>query len=296
MMWTRIPVLSQTVETGLAGKRVLVTGASGGIGGACARAFAAEGAHVVVHYNRGADRAASLAAEIGAETVQADLTNEAQVDALFAQAGHLDVCAAVAGVWPSGDVPVWELPLERWDATLRANLTSSFLTARGFLRGVASSGHGNLVLIGSTAALFGEAGHADYAAAKSGLVGLMLSLKNEVVRVAPRARVNAVFPGWTESEMTRGHVDDEQVRRISRTMALRKVAQPERRRTAGRRPQLRRTVRTRLRPGRHRRRRHGRPRRPRRGWKRKAAARRPPPQNTYHRASLPLVPDGGLHN
>jgi 3-oxoacyl-[acyl-carrier protein] reductase len=215
------------VETGLAGKRVLVTGGSGGIGAACAREFAAEGAHVLVHFHRGADRAAAVAAEIGGETVQADLTDEAQVDALFERAGHLDVCAAVAGVWPSDDQPVWELPLERWESTLRANLTSSFLTARGFLRGVAHAGHGNLILIGSTAALFGEAGHADYAAAKSGLVGLMLSLKNEVVRVAPLARVNAVFPGWTESAMTRGHVDEEQIRKISRTMALRKVAQPE---------------------------------------------------------------------
>src|SRR5207244_4372811 len=121
--------------------------------------FAAGGAEVLVHFHRGVERAAAVAAEIGAETVQADLTDEAQVDALFAQAGQLDVCAAVAGVWPSEDVPIWELPLDRWDATLRANLTSSFLTARGFLRDVARSGHGNLVLIGSTAALFGEAGH-----------------------------------------------------------------------------------------------------------------------------------------
>ena len=206
---------------------MLVTGGSGGIGAACARAFAAEGAHVIVHFHSGADRAAAVAAEVGGETVQADLTDEAQVDALFEQAGRLDVCAAVAGVWPSEDQPVWELPLERWEATVRANLTSSFLTARGFLREVARNGHGNLVLIGSTAGLFGEAGHADYASAKAGLVGLMLSLKNEVVRVAPQARVNAVFPGWTESPMTKGHVDEDQVRQISRTMALRKVARPE---------------------------------------------------------------------
>ena len=217
------------METGLPGKRVLVTGASGGIGSACARAFAGEGAEVVVHYHRGRDRAEALAHELGGATVvAADLTDEAQVDHLFAEAGVLDVCAAVAGQWPGGDIPVWELPLERWRATLDANLTASFLTARGFLRGIAERGHGSLVFVSSTAALFGEAGHADYAAAKSAIAyGLLLSVKNEVVRVAPRSRVNVVAPGWTESPMTRGHVDEERVRTISRTMALRKVAQPD---------------------------------------------------------------------
>src|SRR5207237_2255051 len=114
-----------------------------------------------------------------------------------------------------------------WEATLRVNLTATFLTARGFLESVVERGHGSLVLVGSTAGIFGEAGHADYAAAKAALVGLLLSLKNEVVRVAPLARVNAVFPGWTESPMTRGLIDQERVDTISRTMALRKVAQPE---------------------------------------------------------------------
>jgi 3-oxoacyl-[acyl-carrier protein] reductase len=215
------------VETGLAGQRVLVTGGSGGIGAACARAFAAEGCRVVVHYHRGRDRAEAVAAELpGATVAGADLTDEAQVEALFEEAGPLDVCAAVAGVWPSEEVPVWKLPLDRWRATIDANLTATFLTARGFLRRL--RGDGSLVLVGSTAGLFGEAGHADYAAAKSAIVhGLLLSLKNEVVRIAPHARVNAVAPGWTESPMTRGLVDDERVRAISRTMALRKVASPE---------------------------------------------------------------------
>jgi 3-oxoacyl-[acyl-carrier protein] reductase len=216
------------METGLAGKRVLVTGASGGIGSACARAFAAEGAEVVVHFHRGKERADELAAELGEATVLvgADLTQEDAVDSMFAAAGKLDVCAAVAGVWPAGDSPVWELPLERWRATLDANLTATFLTARGFLRQL--EGDGALILVGSTAGIVGEAGHADYAAAKSAILGgLLLSLKNEVVQKNPSARVNAVAPGWTESPMTRGHLSEEQMRRISRTMALRKVAQPE---------------------------------------------------------------------
>jgi len=220
------------METGLAGRRVLVTGASGGIGSACVRAFVAEGAAVVAHWHRGQERAEALANEVGCALVQADLTEEPEVERMFAEAGPLEVCAAVAGVWPRADEPVWELPLERWRATLDANLTATFLTARGFLRGLggvpAARGGGSLVLVGSTAGSFGEAGHADYAAAKAAILhGLLPSLKNEIVRIAPLARVNAVAPGWTESPMTRGFVDPEQVRRASRTMALRKVARPE---------------------------------------------------------------------
>jgi len=221
------------VDTGLAGKGVLVTGGAGGIGSACVRAFAAEGARVAIHYNTSRAQAEALAAELGgAPTIRADLTDEAAVDDLFTRAreelGSVDVCAAVAGVWPRADEPVWELSLERWDDVLRANLTATFLTARGFLREVARNGAGSLVLVGSTAGRFGEAGHADYAAAKAAIqVGLLLSLKNEIVRIAPRGRVNAVAPGWTYSPMTRGALEQELVDRLTRTMALRKVALAE---------------------------------------------------------------------
>ena len=221
------------METGLSGTGVLVTGGSGGIGSACVRAFAAEGARVAVHWHRGEERAQALAAETGGIALQADLTDERNVDRLFEEAraalGTIDACAAVAGVWPREDVPVWELPLARWEETLRTNLTATYLTARGFLREVALNGHGSLVMIGSTAGLLGEAGHADYAAAKSGFTyGLLLSLKNEIVRVAPRGRVNVVCPGWTESPMTRTTLTDpDLVARVTRTMPLRKVAQPE---------------------------------------------------------------------
>jgi 3-oxoacyl-[acyl-carrier protein] reductase len=209
-----------------------VTGGAGGIGSACVRAFAAEGARVAIHYRTSRESAEELARETGGIPLQADLTREDEVAELFEQAEHafgsVDVCAAVAGFWPREDEPVWRLPLERWEETLRTNLTLTFLTARAFLRLVARSGHGNLVLVGSTAGRFGEAGHSDYAAAKAAIqVGLLLSLKNEVVRIAPRARVNAVAPGWTYSPMTRGELDEELVARLSRTMALRKVAQAE---------------------------------------------------------------------
>jgi 3-oxoacyl-[acyl-carrier protein] reductase len=215
------------MQIGLRNKRVLVTGGSGGIGSACARLFAAEGADVVVHYHRGRDRADAVAREIGASVVGADLTDEEQVARMFDAAGELDHCAAIAGVWPQDDTPVWELRLDRWRATVEANLTATFLTARGFLAQLGSR-EGSLVLCGSTAGLMGEAGHADYAAAKAAITGgLLLSLKNEAIRRSPRCRVNAVAPGWTESEMTRGHVDPESIRRVSRTMALRKVARPE---------------------------------------------------------------------
>jgi 3-oxoacyl-[acyl-carrier protein] reductase len=136
---------------------------------------------------------------------------------------------ANAGWWPSVDEPVWEMSLDRWRRTTAIDLDAVFLCCRAFLRHVATTGVGNIVLVSSTAGIFGEAGHADYAAAKGALAsGFLKSLKNEIVRIAPAGRVNTVCPGWTETEMARDALADPGfIARTTRTMALGKVGRAE---------------------------------------------------------------------
>ena len=220
------------MDLGLEGSAVLVTGASGGIGGATAKALAAEGARVGVHYHSNAAAATTLAAQVGGVALQADLRDEADADALVPAAarelGRLDACVANAGTWEPEDVHVADMSLDRWRATIDANLTATFLTARAYLRHVERTGAGSLVLVASTSGLFGEAGHADYSAAKAAIAhGLLLTLKNEIVRSAPLARVNVVAPGWTVSPMTARTLSDETIARVTATMALEKVATAE---------------------------------------------------------------------
>jgi 3-oxoacyl-[acyl-carrier protein] reductase len=225
------------MDTGLAGKHVLITGASGGIGTATVRAFAAEGAHLALHYNTRPEPIETLRGELDVTTlpVQADLGDEQQTDAMFARIleafGRLDAVVANAGVSTSHDVPLHKMQSAQWHKTLRADLDSAFFTARAFLRHLADDRRdsASLVFVGSTAALVGEANHADYSAAKAGMThGLTRSLKNEIVRLAPRGRVNCVCPGWTRTPMAEHMTGDTAaVARVTATMALQKIATPE---------------------------------------------------------------------
>ncbi|MFH1746160.1 MAG: SDR family NAD(P)-dependent oxidoreductase [Planctomycetota bacterium] len=216
---------------------VLITGASGGIGLATARLCADEGAKLVLHYHSQAQPVEQLCRDLHTPTiaVQADLRDEQQADQLIAKGvkafGQLDAIVVNAGVFHAPSVPMHEMSLGQWRQTMAADLDSAFFTCRAFLQHLATRPResASIVLVGSTAAIFGEAGHADYSAAKAAMTyGLTLSLKNEIVRLAPRGRVNCVCPGWTRTPMAEpGLADPDAVRRVQSTMALRRIAEPE---------------------------------------------------------------------
>jgi 3-oxoacyl-[acyl-carrier protein] reductase len=230
------------MNTDLHDRVVLVTGASGGIGSAIARSFAAEGAKLVLHCHKNLSGVRQLQKElpqVESLVIAVDLTKETAVKKLFTQAlkkfGRVDTLVANAGQWEMRDVPLHEKSLTEWRRTVDGVLTSAFLCTREFFRLVTKQKTGNAVLIGSTAAVFGEAGHADYAAAKAALAyGFTRTLKNELTRLAPHTknycggRINCVCPGWTVVPRNEAKLKDAPVvRKVTATMALPKIARPE---------------------------------------------------------------------
>lgn len=222
------------MDTGLKGKTILVTGASGGIGLETTKLLASEGANVVIHYYSGKQKAEELASVISQNVdpliCQANLSQEDEVDNMFQSIqekyGRIDGLVNNAGIWPENDTTIADMTFSQWNNTIAVNLSSIFLCTRAFLKNLQKNkgDYGSVVFIGSTAGVIGEAGHIDYSSSKAALHGFMLTVKNEIVKFARYGRSNIVSPGWTITPMAEaGLADKSSVTRVQQTTALRKV-------------------------------------------------------------------------
>ena len=202
------------------------------MGAAAARLLARAGADVGISYHSRRDQAGKVVDEIRALGVRCwaeggDLADRAACDALFARVdgefGSLDIFVGNAGIWPVADVPISEMSDERWRTTVAVNLDSIFYTTRAALQRMSPGGR--VVLVSSTAGQRGEAFHGDYAATKGAIISMVKGL---CVEVGGRGiTVNAVAPGWIDTEMSRDALDGPDRAAIDAAIPLGRVASAE---------------------------------------------------------------------
>jgi NAD(P)-dependent dehydrogenase (short-subunit alcohol dehydrogenase family) len=234
------------LDFGLTGTHVLITGASGGIGASLVEVFRHLGANITAQYNSNLGDLHQFDTDASTKVapLKADVSAESEVQSLFQKAESIyqkpvQVLVVNHGIFPSEDVHVADMTLDQWRRTQAVNLDGTFLLCREFLKRLrhhnqqskgerSNDSAVSIIFIGSTAGKFGEAGHADYASSKSAIMsGLMLSLKNEIVQIASRGRVNTVSPGWVETAMASKLLADDKLKaKALATTPLQKVAQP----------------------------------------------------------------------
>ena len=211
----------------LDGKTALVTGASGGLGAAIARALHGQGAVVVLSGTR-VPALESLAGELGerAHVCPADLADTAAPDALVtaaeAVAGPLHVLVNNAGL--TRDMLALRMKDDDWARVLEVDLSAPFRLARAALRGMLRRRAGRIIGIGSVVGATGNAGQANYAAAKAGLVGMSKALAQEVG--SRGITVNVVAPGFVETAMTDGLAAEQKARLVG-SIPLGRMGRPE---------------------------------------------------------------------
>lgn len=202
----------------LSGKTALVTGATGGIGEAIARALHAQGATVAITGRREAELARVAEALGGARVIvaPADLAKPeapaALVEKIEAEAGSLDILVNNAGF--TRDMLALRMGDADWNAVLEVDLTAPFRLARAALRGMMKKRFGRVVSIASIVGVTGNAGQANYAAAKAGLIGMSKSLAQEVATRG--VTVNVVAPGFVKTAMTDALNDAQKTALLSR--------------------------------------------------------------------------------
>ncbi len=210
----------------LAGKVVVVTGGSRGIGRAVALELGRAGARVIVNYKENAAAAAEVVEQIGnAIAFQADVSTLAGVEALIALAeaeGGLECLVNNAGVTRDG--LLLRMPDEDWDEVVRTNLGSTFRMCRAAATVMLSRRRGAIVNMTSVSALMGNAGQSNYAAAKAGIIAMTRSLSREIGR--RQIRCNAVAPGFIDTDMTRV-LPTELIEGVKQMVALRRLGRPD---------------------------------------------------------------------
>ncbi len=211
----------------LDGKHALVTGASGGMGAAIARALHAQGAKVVLSGTR-RERLEALESELGegAYVCPADLRDAAEPTALIESAeevaGPLHILVNNAGM--TRDMLALRMSDLDWQAVLDIDLSAPFRLARAALRGMLRRREGRIINISSIVGVTGNAGQANYAAAKAGLIGMSKSLAQEVA--SRGITVNVVAPGYVETAMTSA-LNDAQKAKLTERIPLGRIGQPE---------------------------------------------------------------------
>jgi 3-oxoacyl-[acyl-carrier protein] reductase len=206
----------------LTGKTALVTGASGGIGGAIARGLHAQGAHVVLSGTR-EEALKALQSELGDRTtvVAANLSSAEEVDGLIAraeaEAGDLHILVANAGVTKDG--LLLRMKDEDFESVLKINLESYFRLSRAAVKGMFKRRWGRIIGITSVVGVTGNPGQANYAASKAGMIGFSKSLAQEVG--SRNITVNCVAPGFIASPMTDALNEQQRTAILSRIPAQR---------------------------------------------------------------------------
>ncbi len=206
----------------LDGKRALVTGASRGIGRAIAVELASAGATVVVGYRSGAAEAEELAAEIGGQAIQADVSSADDARRLVEEAGDIDVLVNNAGLTRDGLLA--RMSDDDWHVVLDTNLSSVFYTCRAVTRPMMKKRAGAIVNVSSIVGVHGNWGQANYAASKAGIIGFTKSMARELGSRGIRA--NVVAPGYVQTRLT-DVLPEEATRAMIQNTPLGRVATPD---------------------------------------------------------------------